>query len=125
MVAMSVPQTVERRSAVSESCAPSNASKIAFLDYPPDDFPDHPLAHSAAFDASQALAMRELADTNIITDQLLQTIVTTNENASAIQIWPHHFDITMLITFPDTKNGHPLTVGVELSPGDTSYPDPY
>ena len=103
----------------------ADASKIAFLDYPPNDFPDHPLAHGAAFDASQALALRELADYYITTDRLLQTIVTTNENASAIHIWPHHLDIAALITLPDTKNGHPLTVGVGFSPGDTSYPEPY
>ena len=103
----------------------ADASKIVFLDYPPDDFPDHPLAHGASFDASQALALRELADYYITTDRLLQTIVTTSENASAIHIWPHHFDVATLITLPDTKNGHPLTVGVGLSPGDTSYPEPY
>jgi hypothetical protein len=103
----------------------ADASKIVFLDYPPNDFPDHPLAHGASFDASQTLALRELADYYIMTDQLLQTIVTTNENASAIHIWPHHLDIAMLITLPDTKNGHSLTVGIGLSPGDTSYPEPY
>ncbi|PSB29773.1 hypothetical protein [Stenomitos frigidus] len=103
----------------------ADASKIVFLDYPPNDFPDHPLAHDAAFDASPGFALRELADTYIITDQLLQTIITTNENASAIHIWPHHLDIATLITLPDTKNGHPLTVGIGFSPGDASYPEPY
>lgn len=103
----------------------ADASKIVFLDYPPNDFPDHPLAHGASFDASQALALRKLADYYITTERLLQTIVTTNGNASAIHIWPHHFDIAMLITLPGTKNGHPLTVGIGLSPGDTTYPEPY
>ncbi|MBD2073082.1 hypothetical protein H6F86_04100 [Phormidium sp. FACHB-592] len=103
----------------------ADASKIVFLDYPPNDFPDHPLAHGAAFDASQALALRELADYYITTDRLLQAIATTNKNASAIHIWPHHLDIAMLITLPGTKNGHPLTIGIGLSPGDTSYPEPY
>ncbi|MBD2000291.1 hypothetical protein H6G00_27435 [Leptolyngbya sp. FACHB-541] len=103
----------------------ADASKIVFLDYPPNDFPDHPLAHGASFDASQTLALRELTDYYITTDRLLQTIVATNENASAIHIWPHHLDIATLITIPGTKNGHPLTVGVGLSPGDTGYPEPY
>ncbi|MBD2069055.1 hypothetical protein H6F93_16285 [Leptolyngbya sp. FACHB-671] len=103
----------------------ADASKIVFLDYPPNDFPDHPLARGASFDASQTLALRELTNYYITTDWLLQAIVTTNENASAIHIWPHHLDIAMLITLPGTKNGHPLTVGVGLSPGDTSYPEPY
>jgi hypothetical protein len=103
----------------------ADASKIVFLDYPPDDFPDHPLAHGAFFDASQKLALRELADYYITAHRLIQTIVTTNENASAIHIWPHHFDIATLITLPGSKNANPLTVGVGLSPGDTSYQEPY
>lgn len=103
----------------------ADASKIVFLNYPPNDFPDHSLAHGASFDASQALALRELTDYYITTDRLLQTIVTTNENASAVHIWPHHLDIAALITVPGTQNGHPLTVGLGLSPGDTSYLEPY
>jgi hypothetical protein len=103
----------------------ADASKIVFLDHPSDDFPDHPLAHGAFFDASQELALRELADYYSTAHQLLQTIVTTNENASAIRIWPHHLDMATLITLPDTKHGKPLTVWVGLSPGDTSYQEPY
>ncbi len=103
----------------------ADGSKIVFLDYPPDDFPAHPLAHGAFFDASQKLALRELADYYISAHRLLQTIVTTNENASAIHIWPHHFDIATLITLPGSKNANPLTVGVGLSPGDISYQEPY
>jgi hypothetical protein len=103
----------------------ADVSKIVFLDHPPNDFPDHPLAHGAFFDASQELALRELADYYNTAHQLLQTIVTTNENASAIRIWPHHLDMATLITLPDTKDGKPLTVWVGLSPGDTSYQEPY
>ncbi|WZF20535.1 hypothetical protein WKK05_15125 [Nostoc sp. UHCC 0302] len=103
----------------------TDASKIVFLDYPPDDFPDHPLAHGASFDASQEVELRELTDYYSTAHRLLQTIVTTNENASAIYIWPHHFDIATLITLPGSKNGNLSTVGVGLSPGDTSYQEPY
>lgn len=102
-----------------------DASKIVFLDYPPDDFPDHPLAHGASFDASQEVELRELANYYITAHRLLQKIVTTNENASAIYIWPHHFDMATLITLSDSKNENPSTVGVGLSPGDTSYQEPY
>lgn len=101
------------------------ASKIVFLDYPPDDFPDHPLAHGAAFDASQTGALRELKDYYANTQPLFQAIIATTENATATHIWPHHFDMATLITLPGEKNGSPLTVGVGLSPGDTSYPEPY
>lgn len=103
----------------------ADASKVVFLDYPSDDFPDHSLAHGASFDATQKLALRELVDYYITTHRLLQTLVATHENSSMIRIWPHHFDIATLITLPGTQNGNPLTVGVGLSPGDTSYQEPY
>lgn len=103
----------------------ADASKVVFLDYPPDDFPDHPLAHGAAFNASQAGALRELTDYYANTQPLFQAIIATTEGATSIHIWPHHFDMATLITLPGTKNGSPLTVGVGLSPGDTSYPEPY
>ena len=102
-----------------------DASKVAFLAYPPDDFPDHPLAHNAAFDASQALALSELTDYYANTDPLFQAIIETTEDATANRIWPHHFDMATLIMLPGTKNGSPLTVGVGLSPGDASYNEPY
>ncbi len=102
-----------------------NASKIAFLNYPPDDFPDHALAHGAAFDASPELALSELTDYYANTHHLLQSIIATHEDASAIRIWPHHFDMATLIMLPGMINGSPLTVGVGLSPGDSSYHEPY
>ncbi|MBD2504197.1 hypothetical protein [Anabaena azotica] len=102
-----------------------DANKIVLLDFPSDDFPAHPLAHGASFDASQEGELRELASYYITAHRLLQAMVTTYENASAIYIWPHHFDIATLITLPSSKNENSLTVGVGLSPGDTSYQEPY
>ena len=32
------------------------AESVELLDYPPDDFPDHPLAHGAVFEAGDAVA---------------------------------------------------------------------
>ncbi len=102
-----------------------DASKITFLDYPPDDFPDHPLAHGGAFDASQTLALSELTAYYANTYSLFQAIIATTEDATAVRIWPHHFDMATLIMLPGTKNGSSLTVGVGLSPGDASYNEPY
>lgn len=102
-----------------------DASKIVFLDYPHDDFPDHPLAHGADFDASQVSALSELTNYYANTETLFQAIIATTEDATAARIWPHHFDMATLIMLPGTKNGSPLTVGVGLSPGDTSYHQPY
>lgn len=103
----------------------ANAENVAFLSYPPDDFPEHPVAHGATFDASEESGRQELTNYYANTHQLLQELVATNKDASSIHIWPHHFDIATLISLPGTNNGEPMTVGIGLSPGDTSYEEPY
>ncbi|XGV99325.1 MAG: hypothetical protein ACAF41_10370 [Leptolyngbya sp. BL-A-14] len=103
----------------------TNASKIVFLDYPPDDFPAHPLAQGAHFDGSQTLVLNELTAYYANTHLLLEPIISKHEDTSAIRIWPHHFDMATLIMLPGTKDGSPLTVGVGFSPGDASYDEPY
>ncbi|MEB3218664.1 MAG: hypothetical protein VKN72_20855 [Nostocales cyanobacterium 94392] len=104
----------------------ADASKIKFLDYPPDDFPDYIVAHGAAFDANNEPSERqELANYYANTHQILQEIIATTESSSAIHIWPHHFDIATLITLAGTKNGHPMTIGIGMSPGDSNYNEPY
>jgi hypothetical protein len=103
----------------------ADAFQIEFLSYPPDDFPDHAVAHGASFDASAESARQELTNYYANTHQLLQEITATTEEASSIHIWPHHFDIATLISLSGTKNGEPITVGIGLSPGDKSYDEPY
>jgi hypothetical protein len=102
-----------------------DASKIAFLDYPANDFPDHALAHGASFDTSQELVLSELVNYYANTEQQLQKIIATMEDATSPCIWSHHFDLATLIMLPGTKDGNPLTIGIGLSPGDPSYQEPY
>ncbi len=103
----------------------ADANKIVFLDYPPNDFPDHPLAHGDTFDATQTPTLQELTDYYANTYGQLQDMIATVEDATAVRIWPHHFDMATLIMLPGMRDGIPLTVGVGLSPGDTSYDEPY
>ncbi|MCA1990993.1 MAG: hypothetical protein LDL41_02945 [Coleofasciculus sp. S288] len=103
----------------------AEAEKITFLSYPPDDFPDHALAHGASFDATQEAGLKALTDYYANTHLLLQEIVATTEGTSPIHTWPHHFDMATLITLPSTKNGEAMTIGVGMSPGDQSYNEPY
>ncbi|MBW4469955.1 MAG: hypothetical protein KME45_06065 [Stenomitos rutilans HA7619-LM2] len=102
-----------------------DTSKIVVLDAPPDDFPTHPLAQGARFDASHTAALNELTAYYANTHSLLERIVSMTDNVSAIRTWPHQFDMAILITLAGTKDGNPLTIGVGLSPGDTSYDEPY
>jgi hypothetical protein len=103
----------------------ADASKIKFLVYPPDDFPDHPLAHGAAFDNREESGRQELTDYYAHTHQLLQELVDAIEDASPIHIWPHHFDMAVLIMLAGKKGGEPMTIGIGMSPGDKSYSEPY
>jgi hypothetical protein len=42
-----------------------------------------------------------------------------------VRCWPHHFDIATLIDVSRGASGEARTIGVGLSPGDASYPEPY
>jgi hypothetical protein len=103
----------------------AEVSEIVFLDYPPDDFPDHALAHGAAFSDCNQAALSELANYYANTYHLLQDIIAAIEDATNPRIWPHHFDLATLVMLPEIQNGTPLTVGGGFSPGDTSYNEPY
>ncbi len=110
----------------------ADASKIEFLSYPPDDFPDHPLADGDVFpgkryaDESKAEAGRqELTNYYANTHRLLQELVDATEDASPIHIWPHHFDMAILISLSGKKDGELMTIGIGMSPGDVSYNEPY
>lgn len=103
----------------------ADADRVVFLSYPPDDFPDHAIAHGAPFDWHQMKARQVLADDYANTYKLLQEIGATTASASPIRIWPHHFDMATLISLPETANKQSRSIGIGFSPGDKSYDEPY
>ncbi|WP_448601746.1 hypothetical protein [Thermoleptolyngbya sp.] len=98
---------------------------IKLLEYPPDDFPDHPLAHGAAFESGDASGREAVMAYFAQTRPLLAKIVAENPEAAAIAIWPHHFDMATLLTYPGATEADTKYLGVGLSPGDPSYAEPY
>ena len=46
--------------------------------------------------------------------------VRAEHGSSAVRCWPHHFDIATLISLEGERS-----IGVGMSPGDGSYPEPY
>lgn len=102
-----------------------DANKITFLSYPPDDFPDHAVTHGDSFDATGQEGRKQLTDYYNLTYFVLQDLTTTIDGASSIRIWPHHFDIATLVLLPQEKNGEQMSIGIGMSPGDTSYNEPY
>ena len=84
-----------------------------------DSLPSHPVSGGRAFDVSRPDEFTELAHWFSNAFSVLGD--TQRElGSSEVRCWPHHFDIATLITV-----GPDASVGVGLSPGDVTYPEPY
>jgi len=89
-----------------------------------DDLPAHPVAEGAAFEAPPPAHRRELAAWLAAAEALLQEVKRQISGLGEIQCWPHHFDTAALHVL--RGEGESMrSVGVGLSPGDDSYPQPY
>lgn len=102
----------------------ADIAKLSFVDYP-EDFPHSPLANGATFEDGDRAKRQESTAYFANTNLLLQEVVTNTEGASPVRIWPHHFDIATLISLPNTQKGEDVSIGVGMSPGDSSYDEPY
>lgn len=102
----------------------ADITKLNLVSYP-DDFPDHPLAHGATFEDISKAKRQELTAYFTNTFLILQAILAKKEGASPIHIWPHHFDIATLISLSYTQKDEAASIGVGMSPGDSSYEEPY
>jgi hypothetical protein len=96
------------------------------LHRPGDDFPNHAVGSGAAFSGGAAAARAELArwyDNSLFT---LLEVVHDMESASSVRTWPHHFDMAALITLKAAEDAEQMrSVGVGMTPGDSSYAEPY
>ena len=90
-----------------------------------EEMPDHPVASGAAFDADPA-ALAELARWYGNAALALQEVREGHAGAGAVRVWPHHFDIATLIALDtDADPERARSIGVGMTPGDASYPQPY
>ena len=91
--------------------------------------PDHVVGHGGAFRGRDREALAELARWYASADALLRSFVSSrphaNERASPVRCWPHHFDIATLVSVQGGPPDQARTIGVGLSPGDSSYAEPY
>jgi hypothetical protein len=94
---------------------------------PAHELPAHPVGDGEPFPAVSREALTELAAWFGSADSVLSSLVPTTPHASPVRCWPHHFDIATLIALDpkDTPAEKARTIGVGLSPGDTSYGEPY
>ncbi len=109
-----------------------NADKLEIPRHP-DDFPNHPLSHSARFSSSsiegeEEKGFQEIASYYKNTMGALQRLFLQHEGASPIRTWPHHFDMSTLITIREATEASGedgSSVGIGFSPGDGKNPTPY
>lgn len=96
------------------------------LELPSHDMPSHPVGDGGVFPDASADARAELAAWYADASSLIVEAVGGYRAASPVRCWPHHFDVASLITL---EGGGPSekarTIGVGLSPGDSSYDQPY
>ena len=89
---------------------------------------DHPLASGATFASTDANARQALAawfhDANLVMRDFKAK--TTDRSATLPRLWPHHFDLGMLISLEDDGDAsRGRSIGIGLSPGDENDPLPY
>lgn len=84
------------------------------------EIPQHPVAAGAAFNASDKGAFEELSRWYGNASIALERVAATVPGASAVRLWPHHFDIATLVTVRDGAS-----TGAGLVGGDGYYGEPY
>ncbi len=88
---------------------------------PPYEMPDHPIAKGGIYgEGVSDDALGELAAWYEGAAKLLADGPANEKGASAIRVWPHHFDIAVLVSLDSERS-----VGAGLAPGDKHYGAPY
>ncbi|NEQ48322.1 MAG: hypothetical protein F6K00_34240 [Leptolyngbya sp. SIOISBB] len=101
-----------------------------FNDHAPADMPYHPVANGSAYDVeSHAQAMAEFCNyygnANLVLARVRETYLDIHPGPNEIRMWPHHFDIAVLVTM---EAGDPETAkafGFGFEPGDHTCEQPY
>lgn len=101
-----------------------------FADHSPSDIPDHPVATGAAYDVeSYAQAMAEFCNyygnANLLLTTMQETYRDVHPGPNEVRMWPHHFDIAVLVTLEEGDPETAKAFGFGFEPGDISCEQPY
>ena len=97
------------------------AGELTRRDY---DMPDHAVGRGAEFRGDDRRAMVEVGRWFANAGRVFRLVVRARHEAQPVRVWPHHFDIATLIPLLGPVGEEP-SVGVGMSPGDQTYPQPY
>lgn len=86
----------------------------------PGELPGHPVGSGAPFSAADAEAFAELSGWFAAAHGTLSAVARRNPGASAVRLWPHHFDIATLISLDSERS-----IGLGVVPGDSWKAEPY
>jgi len=90
------------------------------------ELPDYPERNQTAFDNSDTVAFQVLTDSFSNAFTAFEAIRQDDSRSSDLLVWPHHFDLGLLITVATDELGNlSKSIGLGLSPGDGSYTSPY
>ena len=96
----------------------------------PSDIPAHPVAAGAPYDVeTHAQAMAEFCNyygnAHLVLRTVRESYLSIQPGPNELRMWPHHFDIAVLVTL---EAGDPETAkafGFGFEPGDSSCEQPY
>lgn len=110
-------------STYSEAAGVKPAQAFALRDYA---MPVHPIGKGAAFSLHPSAPFQAYHHWYADAHHVLQALSKNWRQASPVRCWPHHFDIaTLVILDPDKRAQEARSVGCGMSPGDSTYPEPY
>jgi len=90
------------------------------------ELPDYPQRLETAFDATDTATFQLISASFNNAYLVLDAIRQTDSRSSELLVWPHHFDLGMLITVATDPVGNlTRSLGLGLSPGDGNYTAPY
>jgi len=88
------------------------------------DIPDHAVGRGGKFSDDDRRAMAEVGRWFANAGRVLGLVLRARREAKPVRVWPHHFDIGTLIPLLGPVGEEP-SVGVGMSPGDHTYPEPF
>lgn len=108
-----------------EALAQADGGEVASLGRPEYDMPSHAVGEGAPLDPSSA-GLVELGRWYRNAHLAVVAQQGAEPRAGEIRVWPHHFDLAVLVTVTEAGDPEALrSVGIGLSPGDGSYAEPY